>query len=103
LAPAEKQRLGFTQYNQTVFLMLWEDFVNLFDMLDICKLSDNSNISSVECEFTRKNGQMFEFETEGGNLTIVLSLKSIRGLGENIERKGYSRSVIIVWRQEQTS
>jgi hypothetical protein len=46
---------------------------------------------------------MFEFDSEGGNLTITLSLRSIRGMGENIERKGYSRSVIIVGKQEQTS
>lgn len=83
--------------------MLWEDFVNLFDMLDLCKISDNANIESVECDFTRKNGQMFEFDWVGGNLTLSLNLKSIRGMGENIERKGYSRCVIIVGRQEHTN
>ena len=30
-------------------------------MADICKINDNANNSSIQCEFTRKNGQMFEF------------------------------------------
>lgn len=39
--------------------MLWEDFVNYFSMVDICRINDNANYISVESDFNRKNGQMF--------------------------------------------
>lgn len=41
--------------------MLWEDFVNYFDMVDICKINDNANFVNADAVFDRSNGQMFEF------------------------------------------
>lgn len=53
--------------------MLWDDFVNYFGMVDICKIDDNANYLDVEADFNKKNGQMFEFETNGGTATVGLS------------------------------
>jgi hypothetical protein len=36
--------------------MLWEDFINYFDMVDICKINDNASYSNVDTEFDKKNG-----------------------------------------------
>jgi len=76
--------------------MLWEDFVNYYDMVDICKINDNASFSSIEAEFDRKRGEIFQFETNGGNLTISLSQQSLRGSDPNVEARGYARSAIIV-------
>ena len=53
--------------------MLWEDFVNYFGMVDICTIDDNANYLNVESEFDKHNGEMFEFETEGGKTTVAVS------------------------------
>ena len=53
--------------------MLWDDFVNYFGMVDICKIDDNANYVVVEADFNKKNGQMFEFETNGGTSTVAVS------------------------------
>ena len=56
--------------------------MNYFGMVDICKINDNANYLSVESEFDRHNGEMFEFETEGGPATVALSQKTLRGESE---------------------
>ena len=63
--------------------MLWQDFVNYFGMVDICKIDDNANYLSVESNFNKRNGEMFEFEThDPGTVTVGLSQQSLRGSSE---------------------
>ena len=81
--------------------MLWEDFVNYFGMVDICKINDDANYLCVEAEFDKHNGQMFEFETQGGPATVGVSQKSLRGADEDDEKKGYSRSTIVVSKKDE--
>jgi hypothetical protein len=71
--------MGYSQKNDGIFFILWEDFVNYFDMVDICKINDNANYTNVDAELNKKNGEMFEFETNGGNLTLSISQQSLRG------------------------
>ena len=60
--------------------MLWEDFVTYFGMVDICKVNDNANYISVEGDFNKKNGEIFEFDVkEPGVITVALSQQSLRG------------------------
>ena len=47
-------------------------------MIDVCKINDNANYINIDAKFEKKNGQMFDFQTEGGNLTLSLSQKSLR-------------------------
>jgi hypothetical protein len=74
--------MNYTVSNNRTFFMLWKDFVNYFDMVDICKIKDNANYINVDVEFNKKRGEIVEFETDGGNVTIGLSQQSLRGLGE---------------------
>jgi hypothetical protein len=47
--------MGVSQPKDGTFFVLWEDLVNLFDMVDICKINDNANLSNWEGDFSRKN------------------------------------------------
>ncbi len=40
--------MGFTDKNDGVFFILWEDFVNFFFMVDICKINDNASFTNVQ-------------------------------------------------------
>ena len=62
-----------------MFFILWDDFVKYFGMVDICKIDENAHYLCSEAEFDRHNGEMFEFETEGGPATVGVSQKSLRG------------------------
>lgn len=79
MSPTDRQNLEYQEGNDGTFFILWDDFVNYFGMVDICKVNDNANYVSVEAEFDRHNGEMFEFETEGGPATVGLSQKTLRG------------------------
>ena len=58
---ADKQKIGFQEKHDGIFYMLWEDFVNYFGMVDICRIDDNANYLSVESNFHLKRGEMFDF------------------------------------------
>lgn len=36
--------------------MLWDDFVNYYGMVDLCRIDDNANYLSVESDFDKKSG-----------------------------------------------
>jgi hypothetical protein len=59
ISPADKQRMNFIQGNDGIFFMLWEDFVNYFDMIDICKVKDNACYLNVDIELDKKRGEIF--------------------------------------------
>lgn len=48
VSPADKQKMGYTSKNDGIFFMLWDDFVNYFDMVDICKINDNANFVNAD-------------------------------------------------------
>ena len=52
--------------------------MDYFVMIDICKINDNAKYMNIDGKFDKKNGQMFEFYTEGGDITLSLSQKSLR-------------------------
>lgn len=70
-------------------------------MIDICKIKDNANYINIDCEFDKKRGEMFQFTTDGGQLSVSLSQQSLRGMGDIEEKRGYARSTIIVARHDQ--
>ncbi len=46
--------------------MLWEDFVNFFAMIDICRINDNANYFYYQDTYQSDIPKLFEFETTGG-------------------------------------
>ena len=80
--------------------MLWEDFANCFNMLSVCKMIDNASSSNCELPFSRKNAELFEFETAGGNVTLTLSQPSpSSSSASSSSSPSVSRSIMIVAKQ----
>ena len=81
ISAADRQNMGVSQGNDGTFFMVWEDWISFFDIVDICRLSDNANYSFCESEINRKRAEMFEFESRGGSLSLSFSQRSLRGMG----------------------
>jgi hypothetical protein len=47
----DHDRLGYTFENDGTFFMLWEDFVQYFSMIDICRINDNAHYFSTQVEY----------------------------------------------------
>lgn len=58
--------------------MTWQDFLDYFVMIDFCKINDNASYINVDAKFNKHNAEMFEFETDGGDVTLSLSQQSLR-------------------------
>lgn len=39
----DKNRLGLTGANDGIFFMFWEDFLQYFQIINLCKVNDNAN------------------------------------------------------------
>ena len=57
----DKDKLGNRLQNDGTFFMLWEDFVNYFAMVDICKINDNANYFYYEDNYQNDVPRLFEF------------------------------------------
>ena len=79
--------------------MLWEDFVQYFTMVDICKINDTAHYFSSQADYTDNQPKMFEFETSGGNIVLTISQKNIRGLDFKDQKKGYGTATMVVAKQ----
>jgi|JI61114C2RNA_FD_contig_31_6222148_length_1306_multi_2_in_0_out_0_3 hypothetical protein len=62
----DKDKLGQKFGNDGIFFMLWEDFVDYFKMINICKVNDNANYFYYEDEYQNDTAKLFELETSGG-------------------------------------
>ena len=77
--------------------MVWEDFVELFDMVDICRIRDNASYFCYPATFNYKNGSFFQFELyEQADITLAISQKSLRGVSKLKMKRGYSKTTIIL-------
>jgi hypothetical protein len=76
----DRERLGQKLINDGTFFMLWEDFVNFFTMIDICRVNDNANYFYYEDTYLNDVPRLFEFETTGGEVVITLSQLNLRSL-----------------------
>jgi hypothetical protein len=59
--PFDVDRLGHSFENDGTFFMLWEDFVQYFNMLDICRINDNAHYFSHQTEYIDDQAKMIEF------------------------------------------
>ena len=93
--------MGHVNKNDGTFFMLYEDFVNYYSMVDICKINDNANYLTSDADFDKKNGEMFEIVTDGkADITIGLSQPSQRW---KAEEENYSRTTLVVAKYESAS
>lgn len=56
----DRDKLGQKFANDGIFFMLWEDFVNYFTMIDVCKINDNANYFYYEDEYKTDVPRLFE-------------------------------------------
>lgn len=45
--------------NDGIFFMLWEDFVEVFNMVDVCLIQDDASYLCVSRHFKFGRGKMF--------------------------------------------
>lgn len=43
ISNTDKKILGLTEKNDGLFFMFWEDFLEFFQIINICKVKDNAN------------------------------------------------------------
>ena len=43
ISPLDRKRLGHENKDDGVFFMFWEEFINYFQLVDICKIEDRAN------------------------------------------------------------
>jgi hypothetical protein len=65
--------LGYTNKDDGVFFMLWEDFDKFFVIIDICQIDDNANYFYKELTFKSCEPHYFDFYTTQGNLTLLMA------------------------------
>jgi hypothetical protein len=71
-------------------------------MVDICRINDNASFTNLDAEFSKKNAELFEFETTGGSVTVELSQDAKRNSKAYIENR-FARSVVIVARHDEAA
>jgi hypothetical protein len=78
ISKADQDRLGYTNKDDGVFFMLWEDFDQFFVVVDLCHINDCANYFYKELNFQSGRPQYIDFSTNGGDLTFALSQVSGR-------------------------
>jgi hypothetical protein len=78
ISPEEQLRMGFHCGDDGIFFMLWEDFEKYFVIADICKVDDNAHYYYVTDTFQKNKPNLYQFYTEGGDLTLTASQTSKR-------------------------
>ncbi len=79
--------------------MLWEDFVQFFSMVDICRINDNAHYLYYEDNYENDKSKMFQFQTVGGEVVVTLSQKNLRGLDWKQKKKGYGYATLVIAKQ----
>lgn len=80
ISPIDRDRLGHTFENDGTFFMLWDDFLQYFSMVDICKVNDNANYYCFQDTYVSDKPKVFEFEISGGEVVVSFSQPNLRTL-----------------------
>ena len=64
VSAADKQALDYHDSKRNkdkdgVFFILWQDFLQYFSIVDICKINDNASYNFLEAEFEHLGGRLF--------------------------------------------
>lgn len=69
----DKKRLGFNQSNDGIFFMFWEDFLDYFIIVNICKVDDKANYYYEELIYENNVPMFATLITKGGHSTLGIT------------------------------
>jgi len=79
ISPNEKKRIGYGDSDDGIFFMLWEDFLDYFQLVNICKVNDRANYYYDELTYPQDIPLYVNLITKGGRATIGLTQEDTRG------------------------
>lgn len=97
MSGGDKQRLGYSEKNDGIFFIFWEDFLNYFQIIDICKVDDEANYYYEELVYTKDVPVFSGMEIMGGNCTLAITQENTRG--KEVPSPRYATVVLIVARR----
>lgn len=98
VSPAEKRLLGYSEKNDGVFFMFWEDFLEYFQVINICKVDDKANYYYEELNYPKDVPVFTALTTRGGNITLAVTQLDTRNIPE-VPAPRYATVVMIVARR----
>jgi len=77
--------------------MLWEDFCDVFNMVDLCLIEDKASYLCSNSTFNPEKGNLFELNLHTpGKLVLAVTQDNIRTFKTDLEKKrGYAKTTII--------
>jgi hypothetical protein len=77
--------------------MLWEDFLNFFIIINICKIEDKANYYYEELTYPRGMPVYTRLNTKGGSTTFAITQEDTRGI--NVPQPRYATSTLLIARK----
>jgi hypothetical protein len=97
VSKTDKQRLGFSEKNDGIFFILWEDFLNYFQIIDLGKVNDKANYYYEELVYPKDVPVFSGMSIRGGDTTIALTQLDSRG--KNVPSPRYATVILIIARK----
>ena len=97
--PTDKQLLDYEDQSRKqdkdgVFFITWEDFLQYFQLVDICKLNDNAHYNfTPPTQFRSREAKLFEFEVRNDQpslMTIAITQANKRGTNNDSYSRNYA-------------
>ena len=73
ISPLDRKRLGHENKDDGVFFMFWEEFINYFQLVDICKIEDKANYYYEEITYPKATPVYTILTSKGGEATVALT------------------------------
>ncbi len=75
----DRQNLGHLDKDDGIFFMFWEEFLEFFQLVDICKIDEKANYYYEELSYPKGRPVYTQLTSKGGEATIALTQESTRG------------------------
>ena len=66
VSAADKRRLGHKDKDDGIFFIVWEDFLQYFQLVNICKVNDKASYYYEELTFPKGRGIFTNVTCSGG-------------------------------------
>lgn len=86
--------LGHTEKDDGIFFMFWEQFIDYFQLIDICKIDERANYYYEELNYPKGRPVYTQITCKGGEATIALTQENTRG--KEIPDPRYATVTLIV-------